>query len=57
MKIHAVAGELSDDELEAVVGGGCGQSMPQRKFQVGDHVRCQQTWDKRRNPHERQAIP
>lgn len=39
VKLHAVAGELSDDELNNVAGGGCGQSMPQHKFQVGDHVR------------------
>lgn len=38
-KLHAVAGELSDDELNNVAGGGCGEDTPLRPdFQPGDHV-------------------
>lgn len=38
-KYHPPIGELTDAELDDVTGGGCGQSKPQPKFQVGDHVR------------------
>ena len=34
------AGELSDEELDNVAGGGCGgsETTGKRKFNVGDHV-------------------
>ena len=38
-RLNPLPGELTDAELSDVTGGGCGQSKPQPKFQVGDHVR------------------
>ena len=41
-KLHPPVGELADDELEAVSGGGCGGApdniLLACKFKVGDHV-------------------
>ncbi len=40
--LHPAAGEMSDDELDNVSGGGCGgSSKPASRFNVGDRV----TWN------------
>ncbi len=36
-KLHPPAGELKDEELENVAGGGCGQSVP---FPLNSHVQA-----------------
>ena len=36
-QLNPESGELSDDDLDAVAGGGCGEK-PTPKFAVGDHV-------------------
>lgn len=39
-KFHPVSGEMSDDELENVAGGGCGQEQDPNKIHEGDRVYC-----------------
>lgn len=36
-RLHKI-GELSDDELDNVSGGGCGEPSDPPKFKTGDHV-------------------
>ena len=37
-QLNPKCGELSDDELDNIAGGGCGDPSEPPKFQVGDHV-------------------
>lgn len=37
-QLNPKCGELADDELDNVEGGGCGDPSEPPKFQVGDHV-------------------
>lgn len=37
-QLNSQIGEISDDELGNVSGGGCGDPPEPPKFQVGDHV-------------------
>ena len=38
VQLNPKCGELADDELDNVAGGGCGDPSEPPKFQIGEHV-------------------